>query len=534
MIKSLLKIRLRSAISGMFKSKKADGKISVGRVILFSFLFLYLAAVFVGLAFMMAFALGSILIGQSSEIYFGIFLLAAFSVIFVLSIFETKSELFECKDNELLLAMPIKPRDIVISRIAAVLVYNYIEEAVVMLPAITVYAILSGDAVGVIGALIASLFLAPLATALASAVGYLVALISRRVRRKNLITVAISLGFLFAYFGLYGSLVGNMDAFLENPEASSGAITESLGFLGVFGAAALLSPLNLAVYIAASVGVCALAYCVISKSFFAVATDNRGAKRTKYKEKRLERGSVISALVRNEFSRFFSSATYMLNAGLGVIMQLAVAVIAISQRSSISELIGGLEAEIGAAGISSLLAPMAAVAVAMLSSVTTMSASALSLEGKNFWLIKSMPVSGRSVVIAKTLPHLMLSLPASLVSSILMSVAFSLEVAETVLVVLFACITCVTFAVWGTVMNFAFPKFEFENEAQVVKQSLAVTLVLLSQLAFEIISFILSVAFAFIIGSILTLLLMNFIVLVLGTILSVILFRVSTARYERL
>ena len=128
MIKILVKNRL-SALFGTAVSKGRDGAVKAGkgRILLFSLLYLLLISLFAGMSVIGAVTLGFVLIPiGASWLYFAIFFLVSFTLIFVLSIFETKSELFECKDNDLLLSMPIKPRDIVASRVLVVLIYNYI------------------------------------------------------------------------------------------------------------------------------------------------------------------------------------------------------------------------------------------------------------------------------------------------------------------------------------------------------------------------------------------------------------------------
>ena len=131
MIKILIKNRLRSLL-GTMVNKSRDGsavKGGRGRIVLVIILYLFLAGSFAFMSTSVAMVLGTVLIPIGAAwLYFAIFIIAALSVIFILGIFETKAELFECKDNDLLLSMPIKPRDIVASRVCVVLIYNYLEE----------------------------------------------------------------------------------------------------------------------------------------------------------------------------------------------------------------------------------------------------------------------------------------------------------------------------------------------------------------------------------------------------------------------
>ena len=201
MVKLLVKNRLRGFVSGMLKQGK---KASKGKIALFSLLFAYLFAAVAFLSGTLSYMFGKVFIPLGfSWLYFAIFTLASFSAVFLLSIFETKSELFDCKDNDLLLSMPVPERALVISRSIVVLVFNYVVEAIVILPPIVVYAIISHDVIGVIGALLVSLFVPLLATALSSGVGYVIAFLSKKIRRSTLVTLVLSLAFIFLYFWGY-------------------------------------------------------------------------------------------------------------------------------------------------------------------------------------------------------------------------------------------------------------------------------------------------------------------------------------------
>jgi ABC-2 type transport system permease protein len=189
MIKTLIGIRLRSALSGILGGRQKNGKKNSGRgkIIAFIIAYVYLIAVFGGLFSFYATAAAPVLIAAKLDwFYFAMFTVIAFAMTFVLSIFETKGELFECKDNELLLAMPIKPRDIVLSRIFTVLIYNYLETLLVMLPAIICYVVFGGSAMGIIGSVILTLTLPIFSTALASGLGYAVALLSKKFKKNSL------------------------------------------------------------------------------------------------------------------------------------------------------------------------------------------------------------------------------------------------------------------------------------------------------------------------------------------------------------
>ena len=481
MIKTLLSIRMRAAFASM-QGKRKDGAVakpSAGRAVLFAVLYLYVAAVFLGLFTMVALSLAPLMIGAGLDsMYFGIFILLGFSLVFIFSIFETKSELFDCKDNELLLSMPIDPKHIVISRTLAVLVYNYLETAAVMLPAIVVYAVFGGSAVGVVGGTLVYLLLPLLATALASGVGYVVAAIGRRTRRNSFVTTVVSLIAFLIYFVVYFGLMDSFEALMEGEIT---VIPES-PVLSAIGSAATLSPVSLLILAVVSVGSAYLAWKIISANYITIATDKRGAKRVEYRQTRLERRSGFEALCRKELRAFFSSSTYMLNSALGVVFTLILSFVALFNRAEIIGIGEELSGELG----QGFLPPIMIVAIVIMNSMNMASASALSLEGKNLWILKSMPISARSVLLSKTVPHIVVTSVPGLLSSVLLAVACDAPVWYWPFFILTPIASNIFFAFLGIALNVAFPKLEFENEAQPIKQSMSVFLSMITTMLWSL------------------------------------------------
>ncbi len=477
MIKKLLGIRLLS-ILGALRGKRRDGsRGGVGRMVLLAVLYLYLGGVFVfmfgGMAVLFA---PSMILAGLDWLYFAIFMILSFSLVFVLSIFETKSELFDCRDNELLASMPISPRHIVISRTLTVLILNYIEAAVVLLPAIIVYALAGGSVLGIIGAALVFLLLPLLATSLSAAVGYLVALLSKKFKKNSFITVFISLVFLGLYFWGYSALMTLPESELENMDNILPALESALAPIRAVGLSALLHPVATPVFAVLCIGSAYIAYRLISAGYSGIIADRTSAKRSEYRVRAMKRSSALVALSKKELRRFFSSATYMLNGALGAVFTVALAVLALVNRGAIIAVAEELVSDIPWGSASAALSPIMIAALVMLSSTVTVSSAALSLEGKCLWILKSMPVRARDVLFAKTVPHILVSCLPVLVAAPLLIIAVGASPIWWPFFFITPIAANVVSAFFGIMMNTALPKFEFENEAQPIKQSASVGL----------------------------------------------------------
>ncbi len=487
MTRKLLAIRLRAAIFSATGGKDKNGNtqvISKGKIVLYTIIYALLICSLLSIVFFVAAAFAGIFVSAGAEdVYYGMFILLSFSLLFIISIFETKSELFECKDNELLLSMPISSRSIVVSRICTVLVYNYIIEALIMIPAMISALIFGGSVISVVGALVICLTFPIPATAISSGVGYLVHLASLKFARfKNIVIVALSLGFMAAYFVAYNAIINNFEEILASLEANLGNPGGGLAVLVFLGSVTRFSPIPFLIYMLFGASFSVFAWYVISKSYIKLITQTYGAEKVIYKEKHLVKKSSFYAITRKEFSKFFSSPTYMLNGGVGLIFEIVAAIIIAVKAPALFDVNPEILAEQGikAADVKSFLSPLIAVGLLFCESMNLMSASALSLEGKSFWIMKSIPIDPKNVLLAKTMPNSVLNVGASVISGLIAAIGIGASIEYYPIFILIPAAGGVLFSLMGIIVNVFVPKFEFVNEAQVVKQSAAAFLSMLA------------------------------------------------------
>lgn len=230
MLKSLIKIRFMAMFSSMFRNSKKGKRYGIGMKILMGILIIYILGI-MGMLFGSMFymicepfsALGL------NWLYFALAGLFAFAICFVGSIFMTQSQLYEAKDNELLLAMPVPPSYILLSRMVALVLINYLYEFVVMIPAGIVYVIFQPiTGMGVVAFIISVILLPFLVMTVSCIFGWLVALISSRMRRKNLIVTVISIVLFCGYMAVCTQLYSYMEALVANGAQIGEAIQKSI------------------------------------------------------------------------------------------------------------------------------------------------------------------------------------------------------------------------------------------------------------------------------------------------------------------
>lgn len=477
MFKALLKTRFASFTAALlFKSGgKTNQKSSKGKYVLFALLMLYAC-----FAFMSMFGLYFHQIAKPffelgiGWLYFTLFAMTAFALMFIGSIFMSKSQLYEARDNELLLSLPIPPQLILGSRMVILMALNFLLELLVAIPAFVMWvrAVQVSPAQIVFFVLI-FLSLPFFAMAFSGLFGWLIALSTGRVRNKSLMTMLFSIIFLGAYFFFFSQANVYIQKLVTNGTAIAGSLGSVTPLYWVGNAIAGENLPQLILTLIIMLLPFALMYYLLTVTFIRVATARRGAAKIKYEEKAMHSTSASSALLRREIKHMLSSPNYMLNAGIGVLFTVAAAVAIIIKKAQILSLLAQMGAGTEYAAI------IAVFGLCLFACTILFSASSVSLEGKSLWIVKSLPVSSREVLDSKLHMHVYITAPAVLLASlaaVYVTAPSLLIVAAIFLAPLFFILLTANL---GLICNLKSPRFDWINETVVVKQSMSVMLAML-------------------------------------------------------
>ena len=186
MFRALLRLQLRSSLAAFTRGRKGRGG-SRGALLGYAVLMVYVAGVFLWLFHMMASALCAPLLEMGlGWLYFAVMSAMALALGVVGSVFQAQSQLFEARDNESLLAMPIPPSRILGARLLALYLQSLVFSALVLVPTALAYAAAAPLAGPAALCLTAAFLLLPLLTVtLSCLLGWLTALITSRLRKPR-------------------------------------------------------------------------------------------------------------------------------------------------------------------------------------------------------------------------------------------------------------------------------------------------------------------------------------------------------------
>ncbi|MCL2884135.1 MAG: hypothetical protein FWF49_01440 [Oscillospiraceae bacterium] len=393
---------------------------------------------------------------------------------FIMNIFTITGFLFTGNDLEQLFTYPMSKAQIVASKLLSVIAQNMLIGFLIAAPSLAVYAWYAHPSLWFYPMAVVGFVLTPLLpTALAAVVSYLINLLSMGSRVKGIVNAVLALAAIGAWIYFIPKMIsmfaaGTMQELLTSP----------MGFVKIYAPAALLTSA-----LANNNGLHFLLFLAVALVPFALLTLGLGAfygrlwsriakvKRTRAARGTIKQGSALSALLRKEWGRYLSSTMYMLNTAMGGILALVFSVaIVFFGQSALNAILPLLSN--GAA----LVFPMCLLVLCFCLALSSTTAPSVSLEGKQLWIVKTMPVTAGRWLLAKLLVHLTVMLPVTVVSAVLLAVGLHFTLWQGIALVLLPALLVLLGGLLGLIFNLRYYRFDFFSDMQVVKNSSSVLL----------------------------------------------------------
>lgn len=400
---------------------------------------------------------------------------ASFLVLFTSAV-RTKS-IYVSKDYEMLRSMPLKKSEIVGSKIIGMYLIELLYAAVLMLPNGVIAAVFSGNIFYFLSSIVLTLLIPGLPVIIGCVLGIFVALVADRTKIGNFLSIIFYIAFFILIFACSFYTGGGIAGIMDEG-------TGEVAFTG-FGALEYLNPTLLFVeyaftknplwylaFIGTNVVALAVAVAFIAKMFDIVyALANSAASSVKYVKRDLRRKGLFSALFRHEIKRYFSSKLYCINTMVSGICAIALVLFMGFSFSGVED--AEMGQWLGEYAFAGTLVIIFAIGIATPASIS------ISMEGRSFWLIKTLPIAYKTLVRVKLcLSELILGI-FSVVASVLCIVFCKPNAVVSVLIVVTP-----LFYIWGAsctglLINLNYYKLKWINEQEVVKNSAAVVVSML-------------------------------------------------------
>lgn len=474
MLKTLIGKQMKEVWAFLYydakKGKRRSSKGLVGYGILMFILFAYVAWIF-GMA---ASWIGKTMFLVHVEwLYWLLMGLISIAMGVFGSVFNTFSTVYLAKDNEMLLAMPIKKQYLLIARLSGVYALGLFYAALVYIPSMIVAWKYGGFSLqGLLGEICMLFVVSLIVLSLSALLGWGVAIISMHLKNKAFVTVFVSLLFIVGYYYIYFKATNRISDLIQHADTVAKSIQNKGFFLYHMGQASTGKVTSILIQLALALVLTGLIYLLLRKNFTKILTMKKGEKQTVLKEVKGVQKSVDQALLHREVQRFTKSAGYMLNCGLGTLMIIVMGVMAVIKADRIQIAMNKMLPEEG------LITAVAIAIVCLLATMNDITAPSISMEGKSLWIAQSMPVSGWQVLKAKLKLHIYVTLPAVLFCGCCIGYAMKLKLFYMAVMLVMASMFVVFSAANGLMIGLKWPNLTWSNETAALKQSLGVFIAL--------------------------------------------------------
>ncbi len=365
-------------------------------------------------------------------------------------------------DMNIIAALPVKKSEIIFAKSAYNFIFDFSTLALISLPSFIVYAVLvpgAGIAI-VLRGIVVVIMLTMLCGALSALINYLFNKLASVFKYYNIVQTILSLvlvaGFLYINYSL-PSLLENYDGTINEMMNNIYPIRLLMSYIldGIPSAILIITicsviPFILVIFIRTTI------YGKESRNYV-----------NKNKVLSFSNKSTLKSLYQKELKRYITTPIYTLNTIIGGIMgigfSVALVIFGIDTVLPLGQVFPNM------AGINS--GALVVIINTLLFSTLVTTGTSISLEGKQFWILKAHPVSERDIFKAK----LWLNISVSAVC-IAIGLPFSIIATKGeywAMLIVLPFLANIISAILGLYLNLLFPKMEWDNEEEVVKRSLS-------------------------------------------------------------
>ncbi|MBR3642685.1 MAG: hypothetical protein IKN57_04165 [Parasporobacterium sp.] len=456
------------------KDKKKRGRIA-GNAIGFVFIYLML------IAYCILMCIGYGQLGLTQMIP-ALCALTISALAFCLTLFKTNGYLFNFKEYDMLMSLPFEAKTIAGCKFLCMYIKSLpwnMSISVSMLIGYGIYAKPSFLAYLLWAVL--SLFLPVIPMLAASFIGFLIAKISAGFRKKNIIQTILTFAFIILCFAsryVIEGLIKN-DQIDETLEAVSVSVNKIVNIYlpaaWFEDAVECLSLSDCLLLAGVTVFLFEIIFIPVGRSYRRINSKLKSHAASKnFSMTGQRQRSVLNAIAFKELKRMTGSTVYMTNAGVGELLALilGIAVLFVDMDKLLYTALQG------APVTKEMLYPAIPFISCFFISIVATTAITPSLEGKNYWIVQSLPIPKKRLYQGKMLFNLYLTVPFSLFATVCLCISSKIPLLTGLLSICQTFCLCAFSTAWGCVCGIRHMRLDWENEVEVIKQGAAVTVYL--------------------------------------------------------
>ncbi len=478
LLKNLLLSTSQFNIFRYTTDKKKKGNVignTIGMTILFAMLMAYCIAQCIGY--------GKLGLSEATPVLCALLISA---LAFVFTFLKTNGYLFNFKEYDMLISLPFDIKTVAACKFLYMYIKSlpwYLSISVAMLIG---YSIFAGFSIATtILWLLLSLCLPLIPMVLASFLGFIIAKIGSYFKKTNIVQTILTFILIIAAFMsrfVIESVFKNgqvRDVLEQSKAATEDAAAIYLPADWFAKAVNELSVTAAMLLIIVSILLFAVVFAIVGRYYRSLNSALRShAASGEYTMGAQKKSSVVNAIAFKEFRRMTGSTVYLTNAGVGEILVSLLAVL--SLVFGFDRLVSTVtqNAPIDPA----ILRPAIPFIIYFCLGMISTCACSPSLEGKNYWIVQSLPISKKTLYQGKMLFNMYLTVPFMAFATLCICISAKVSLPDMLLYLILGFVLCALSTTWGCICGIRHMRLDWENEVEVVKQGAGVGIYLFTNM----------------------------------------------------
>ena len=383
-----------------------------------------------------------------------VFLSSLFS--FCMTFFLAKNILFQNKDNDLLLTLPLKKELIISTRLTYLYLYNLVLTLLCLIPGLYIYIANIGISLNLIIISVILVFFTPIIpTLLASVFGYLIAFLTNKFSKSN---------FNLLFIGMYFLVLFNNNSFLVNIILNKN-IKYILFPLYLINKS-LINPLYIVIYIIFNLLILYLFIKLFKNIYFKLIINvNKVITKNNYNinSNKNSYNNKNKSLLKKEIRNYFSSFVYVFNTLIGPFLLILFTIYLIFDNKIITSIGKDIDIRI-----------YIYLIITFVICLTNITCCSISMEKQNFYMLKTLPLSEKEILNSKLKLNILLVLPSVIFFLIVIYLKGYIKFYDAYLLLFYSCFLNLFVSMYGLIVNLKFPMFDALNDQIIVKRSTSV------------------------------------------------------------
>ena len=356
-----------------------------------------------------------------------LFILLTSIMTIIEGIYKSGNLLFNCKDDNLLLSFPIKRSTVLFIRIFKFYVFELMYNSLFLIPSLLVYAKYTNPNFTYYIVSLVSLLLFPIIPILISClIGFFITYFSAKFKGKNYVQTVITMLFLIGIMYVSYNSEGLLLNIAKNASNINDFITKIYYPAGRF--VNLITNYNfimLLEFIIVNLSLFVIAIFIMGKLYFNVNSVSKAVKINKVnKNYKIATSNPIQSLIKKEFNRFINSTVFVTNAGFGLVLYIIGCVLLVIRFDMIVDILIKNNSSISPDFLYNNIPVIVFGLICFGSLMTSITSSMISLEGKSFNILKSLPIEPYTIIKSKVLTAILIMIPCLMIGNIIIFIKF--------------------------------------------------------------------------------------------------------------